>query len=67
MLDRLKRDHKTLDAYRKAIQLDRRQENSDLELGAFFVRHVAYEAAVEEFRAAEKIPPEALQLWWLWI
>jgi tetratricopeptide (TPR) repeat protein len=62
ILDRLERYNEALDAYEKAIQLDPRQENSYLELGVFFVRHVAYNAAVEDFRAAERILPQALRL-----
>lgn len=62
ILDKLQRFDEALAAYQQAIRADPRRESSYLELGQFFVSHLAYDAALENYRAAQKALPESLRL-----
>ncbi len=62
VLDRLQRFNEALAAYQQAIRAQPNQESPYLELGLFFVNHQAYGAALEDFRAAQKVLPQSLKL-----
>ncbi len=62
ILDKLQRFDGALAAYQEAIRAEPRQESPYMELGLFFVAHQAYDAALENFRAAERILPKSLKL-----
>ncbi len=62
ILDKLQRFEDALAAYQQAIRLQPRQEGPYFELGLFFVNHLAYDAALENFRAAQKILPQSFKL-----
>ncbi len=61
-LDKVNRFDAALAAYQQAIRLDPPQEAPYIELGLFFVNHLAYDAALENFRAAQKLFPQSLNL-----
>jgi tetratricopeptide (TPR) repeat protein len=61
-LDKLDRFDEALEAYRRAIRSQPRREVTYLELGLFFVNHLAYDAALENDRAAQKVLPQSLNL-----
>lgn len=62
ILDKLQRYEEALASYELAIRAQPRQENPYLELGLFFVAHQAFDAAIEDFRAAQKVLPQSLKL-----
>jgi tetratricopeptide (TPR) repeat protein len=62
IFDKLQRYGDALAAYQQAIKTHPDDERSYLELGLFFVNHQAYDAAIENYRAAAKRLPDSLRI-----
>jgi tetratricopeptide (TPR) repeat protein len=62
ILDKLQRFEDALAAYQQAIRVQPKQETPYFELGLFFVRHQAFDAAQEDFRASQQVLPHSLRL-----
>ena len=62
ILDKLQKFQEALASYQLSIRAQPQRETPYLELGLFLVRHRAFAAALEDFRAAEKVLPQSLRL-----
>lgn len=62
ILDKLGRYDAALASYQQAVRATPQQESTYFELGLFFVRHLAFDAAAEVFQAARKNLPASLNL-----
>jgi tetratricopeptide (TPR) repeat protein len=62
ILDKLQRYEEALATYQQAIRVQPLKESPYIELGLFFVEHQAFDAAIEDFRAAQKVLPRSLKL-----
>jgi tetratricopeptide (TPR) repeat protein len=62
ILDKLQRFQDALAAYQQAIRAQPKQETPYFDLGLFFVRHQAFDAAQENFRASQRVLPQSLRL-----
>ena len=62
ILDKLQKFQDALAAYQQAIRAQPKQETPYFDLGLFFVRHQAFDAAEENFRASQRVLPQSLRL-----